>query len=165
LEARSISRALLEERILPSLEAFLPMVADAIFGHGKDLQSLDFDFSPHEPAVNIYTQGGDFQRHTDKCALTVNVLLSEPGAFEGGGTTFWPEEIKNIEGPAALATSFDGGSQAVQKRGATALYPCQATALLFSGTVEHAGRAVLAGTRHVFVASFHLCPRRRQVGT
>eukprot|EP00931_Biecheleriopsis_adriatica_P105264 TRINITY_DN79827_c0_g1_i1.p1 TRINITY_DN79827_c0_g1~~TRINITY_DN79827_c0_g1_i1.p1 ORF type:complete len:289 (-),score=48.24 TRINITY_DN79827_c0_g1_i1:367-1233(-) len=148
-EAGLLSHSLLEERILPFLAASFPASSIlATFGC-EALESQHFSFSPHEPAVNVYTPGGDFQRHTDKCSLTVNVLLSKPGTFEGGGTLFWPEPPSGQSFPMAPRSSS-----------ATLVCPQQATALLFNGTLEHAGRAVEVGTRYVYVASFDLGNRR-----
>lgn len=42
----------------------------------------------HEPALSIYTVGGDYPRHRDLHALTVLVPLSTAGSFAGGGTVF-----------------------------------------------------------------------------
>ena len=64
----------------------------------------------------------------------MNVLLSEPKAFRGGGTAFWPRDAHD----------------------AVLLRPRQGSALLFNGHVTHAGRAVAKGIRHTFVASFSL---------
>jgi len=53
--------------------------------------SATFSFSSLEPAVNRYSAGGAFEAHQDEYGLTVNILLSEPGAFTGGGTGFYTQ--------------------------------------------------------------------------
>ena len=50
------------------------------------------EFSPEEPAVNLYTVGGEFKPHKDHKALTVLVALSDPDSFCGGGTGLWSKE-------------------------------------------------------------------------
>ena len=115
-------------------------------------------FSSREPAINIYTPGGEFLAHKDAQALTVLLPLSRPTmtdkddtvaetcenedssdpGFQGGGTAFWSQNSRGhrVEAPSLV------------------LKPPAGTALLFGGCVTHAGVAVEEGTRVVFVASF-----------
>merc|ERR1712232_732983 len=90
--AEELSSTILSDRILPFLEQQLPQVAQALFGQSSGLREMDFSFSPGEPAVNKYTDGGEFKIHNDHKSVTVNVLLSEPAAFTGGGTAFWMQD-------------------------------------------------------------------------
>jgi len=149
-DAVALSETLLKERILPFVEATLPMTSRAIFGREDGLAGSRFEFSAHEPAVNRYAPGGDFRKHTDKCALTVNVLLSEPKSFEGGGTLFWPQGLAEARADEQCTL-------------ATLVCPSQATALLFNGAVEHSGKAVEAGLRHIYVASFNLVDQKNNI--
>lgn len=121
--------------------------------HGCQLRSASFfqnhklTYTEGEPAINVYTAGGGFKVHTDKHALTILVPLSDASAFDGGGTAFWS---KVDSGPA-------GRTKEYRQRSAEptlTLTPAAGTALLFGGTVVHAGIPVIAGERAVFVASF-----------
>ena len=49
-------------------------------------------FPEEEPAVNVYCSGGKFPLHDDGHDVSVVILLSPPGAFEGGGTQYWPQD-------------------------------------------------------------------------
>jgi hypothetical protein len=89
-------------------------------------------------------RGGEFYAHQDHQALTVLVPLSEPHSFEGGGTGFW-------------AAAPDAASREAADRHAPptlVLKPPAGDALLFAGSVTHAGMPVRAGERVVLVASF-----------
>ena len=110
------------------------------------LKNMQVVFSPGEPAVNRYCDGGKFKVHTDKESVTINVLLSDLGAFGGGGTMFWPEETE-IRSEADMVRSAAD---------MVLLRPLQGTAVLFNGSVMHAGREVASGIRHLYVASFSL---------
>lgn len=80
----------------------------------------------------------------DQEALTVLVPLSSPEDYEGGGTAFW-----------SVADAGPGAKHA--KEGATptmVLRPPAGKALVFGGSVTHAGQAVIGGQRCIFVASF-----------
>ena len=65
---------LLYTRLLALMEAQLPDWAEAIFGQRTNLAEMSVKFSPGEPAVNVYTAGGEFAPHTDKQVTTPNVL-------------------------------------------------------------------------------------------
>ena len=118
------------------------------------LSSLSYRFTPQEPAVNRYAEGGSFDQHTDQEALTLNVLLAT-GTFEGGGTGFWRDDA-----PVARV----GPSEPGRERGETIkqgpptviLQPGAGVGVVFSGTVHHCGLPVVAGLRHVLVASFSI---------
>lgn len=96
------------------------------------------EFSSREPAVNVYTEGGEFLAHKDHQALTVLVPLSSSERFDGGGTGFWSQDARGhrVERPS------------------TVLRPEAGTAMLWGGHVTHAGMPVTRGERVVFVASF-----------
>ena len=101
----------------------------------------ELEFSPNEPAINIYFAGGGFTPHEDSCALTVLIpLSSSDDAFSGGGTGFWPPLSRR--------------SHAADDEPSLVLKPTVGTALLFNGDVTHAGLQVVSGTRGVLVASF-----------
>jgi len=138
--SQELSASIVRARILPFLEQEVPHVARALFGQSSGLQSLNFCWSPNEPAVNQYSVGGEFPVHKDFQDITVNVLLSESQAFSGGGTAFWPEGEDELQGNQIL------------------LKPRRGVGVIFNGNVSHAGKAVESGLRHVYVASFSLRP-------
>eukprot|EP00929_Paragymnodinium_shiwhaense_P092086 TRINITY_DN51977_c0_g1_i1.p1 TRINITY_DN51977_c0_g1~~TRINITY_DN51977_c0_g1_i1.p1 ORF type:complete len:387 (-),score=53.35 TRINITY_DN51977_c0_g1_i1:14-1174(-) len=147
-DAQQLSLHILQDRVLPFLEQQLPEVAHHLFGRSAGLKEMAFSFSPNEPAVNRYSVGGEFKVHTDCYAVTVNVLLSEPESFTGGGTAFWQQGQDAATSVAfALEPSIDD---------ALLLQPRQGTGVLFNGNVHHSGRPVQSGTRHLYVASFNL---------
>ncbi|CAK0887360.1 unnamed protein product [Prorocentrum cordatum] len=139
LEAEALSFNILRDRVLHFFELNLPEAAESLFGQRSNLGRLAFSHSRAEPAVNRYTAGGEFSIHHDAHSVTVNVLLSEPDAFLGGGTAFWPQ---------GRGSSADGAEVVLQ--------PPRGVGVVFNGHVEHAGRPVLSGVRHVFVSSFNL---------
>lgn len=99
------------------------------------------EFSPGEPAVNIYTATGEFKPHEDKMGLTVLITLNGEDEFVGGGTAFWSPEHMNDARRGRAEPEL-------------VLKPAAGHALLFGGEVTHAGRPVESGTRCMFVASF-----------
>jgi len=137
-EAQDLSATILRDRVLNFLEQALPSAAQKLFGQSAGLADMSFSFSQYEPAVNRYTAGGMFDAHVDGYSVTVNVLLSEPTAFEGGGTAFWEQDC-----PAGHAPKI-------------VLHPPQGSAVIFNGALSHEGRPVTSGTRHLYVASFNL---------
>jgi hypothetical protein len=59
-------------------------------------------------------------RHTDKHALTVNILLQE-GSFEGAGTAFWTENELELCGdsePSLLPRDARSGDASTRQGGA-----------------------------------------------
>lgn len=101
------------------------------------------DYSEGEPAINIYWPGGSFKAHRDMRALTLLLQLSNHGDdYEGGGTAFFPADTEPSD-----ALRCKVAPTAV-------LRPAAGTALLWSGTLVHAGAQVTVGRRLVFVASF-----------
>lgn len=145
------------QRLLSYVEAQLPNVALSFFGQKVNLGQMRRRFSPGEPAINIYTAGGEFNPHTDKEHLTLLIPLDPPGAFEGGGTAFWSdghimpstaEELKSDELDPSRWLPHDHTVRALA-----------GTAVIFGGDVTHAGLRVTAGTRHLFVMSFKLLAR------
>jgi len=89
-------------------------------------------YTKREPAVNVYTQGGEFTAHKDAQALTVLIPLScSRRHYLGGGTSF------------VVASN----NAAIRK-------PPPGHVLLFGGNVTHSGVAVQEGVRVVLVASF-----------
>jgi hypothetical protein len=131
---------------------------------GRPLGSLPWRYSQYEPAINRYKTGGDFPIHVDGHALTLNILLNKPGAesFSGGGTAFWCEPPPHEQDGEFVRSR----SQAFQRsewvasgspQATLAIHPKDAgTAVLFSGTVQHAGLPVSAGVRYLLVASFSI---------
>lgn len=114
---------LLRDRLLPLISAEMPTVADYLWARsdvsvcGNDfmapteprspevsLKVLPYRFASEEPAINRYTEGGEFGPHTDQQAITLNILL-RVGCFEGGGTAFWAQTGKVALGPGAAATA------------------------------------------------------------
>ena len=92
--------------------------------------------------------------------MTLNILLSDGGAFEGGGTGFWRDDVA----AETVAETSEPGRERGEtiKRGppSVKLNPCPSTAagvgVVFSGNLYHCGLAVTAGLRHVLVASFSI---------
>lgn len=116
-----------------------------------------------EPAVNRYTAGGCFETHTDKHALTVNVLLHDGGlngdAFDGGGTAFFREDedtTQKLRREARLRRRPYTFASTVEDAPTVVIHPHAGVGVVFSGEIKHAGRAVTAGLRHVLVASFSI---------
>lgn len=119
-------------------------------------------FSSREPAVNVYTTGGEFLPHTDGQTLTLLIPLSTPVVdFEGGGTAFWSSSSP----PPLIIEDGQSAGQQQHDEPYLVLTPPAGTALLFGGSVRHAGRPVLAGTRVVLVASFSPCPANAKATT
>mmetsp|Transcript_25611 Transcript_25611/g.40211 ORF Transcript_25611/g.40211 Transcript_25611/m.40211 type:complete len:289 (+) Transcript_25611:134-1000(+) len=119
----------------------IPSISKVLFNGESICELLDADqlkFSSREPAINIYTPGGEFLAHKDAQAITVLIPLSCPEQFQGGGTSFWSQDSRGhrVEDPTII------------------LKPPSGTAMLFGGCVTHAGVSVTEGTRVVFVASF-----------
>jgi hypothetical protein len=159
----------LRERLLPFVSAKLPAVEDYLWARstreavdaGRDgmtslapteartagtlLGELPYRFTPKEPAINRYSDGGEFSAHTDQQGLTINILLRD-GSFEGGGTAFWEE---------GATPPWQGGDPST-----LCLQPTAGVGVLFNGTVKHAGRPVTAGVRHLLVASFSITNAR-----
>jgi len=119
----------------------IPSISEVLFD-GESvcrlLHTEQLKFSSREPAINIYTPGGEFLAHKDAQAITVLIPLSCPEQFQGGGTSFWSQDSRGhrVEDPTII------------------LKPSAGTAMLFGGCVTHAGVSVEEGTRVVFVASF-----------
>ena len=120
----------------------IPSISEVLFG-GESvchlLHTEQLKFSSREPAINIYTPGGQFLAHKDAQAITVLIPLSCPEQhFQGGGTSFWSQDSRGhrVEDPTII------------------LKPSSVSAMLFGGCVTHAGVSVEDGTRVVFVASF-----------
>lgn len=143
-DAENVSMIVLRDRVLPFLEQNLPEVASALFGQMDGLKDMSFVFTSREPAINRYMTGGGFQTHRDRKSVTVNVLLSPPKSFVGGGTAFWPEKSPTCT-PSVESDRIE-----------MLLQPRQCTAVIFNGDVEHSGKPVLSGVRHLYVASFNL---------
>lgn len=107
--------------------------------------------------------GGCFETHTDKHALTVNILLDGGGtngeAFEGGGTAFFREDedkAQQLRRAARLRRRPYTFASTVEDAPTVVVHPNPGVGVVFSGEVKHAGRAVTAGLRHVLVASFSI---------
>lgn len=172
-------------RLFTLIELQLPALCEAKFGQKAELQRMSRRFSPAEPAVNIYTVGGEFAPHTDKEHLTLlsalhsprppfticqlspaphlllSVPLDPPGAFEGGGTAFWSA---SHHPPCCEGYVGSMAEENDRERWLPHDYVIRAprgTAIIFGGDVTHAGLPVVAGKRHLFVMSFSL--QKRQV--
>ncbi|CAE8669529.1 unnamed protein product [Polarella glacialis] len=143
-EVRQLSETI-RQRLLAFFEGELSEQAEQLFGRRSGLFELTPVFSQNEPALNRYMKGGEFPVHKDGFALTVNVLLSEPGAFSGGGTSFWQQSSS----PQLSAMDRHLGKEFV-------LHPQQGMGVVFNGKLSHAGRPTESGVRHLYVASFNL---------
>eukprot|EP00930_Biecheleria_cincta_P001768 TRINITY_DN10286_c0_g1_i1.p1 TRINITY_DN10286_c0_g1~~TRINITY_DN10286_c0_g1_i1.p1 ORF type:complete len:262 (-),score=27.01 TRINITY_DN10286_c0_g1_i1:51-836(-) len=144
-EAENLSASILWDRVLPFIETELPDAAQALFGQQSKLRDMKMTFACGEPSVNRYTSGGSITAHTDNYHVTINILLSEPGAFTGGGTAFWQQ--------------YPPGSLTPKEDPVAVLHPPQGCGVCYNGNVRHAGLSVTSGTRHVYVASFSLHPK------
>jgi len=119
----------------------VPSIAFNLFD-GEGIAQLMADnqlkYSSREPAINVYSSGGEFLPHKDSQSITVLIPLSSPDDFVGGGTSFWSQDSRGhrVEEPSVI------------------LRPPAGTAMLFGGCVTHAGVPVESGKRVVFVASF-----------
>lgn len=139
-------------RALTILQQQWPLAGRAMLqcNADDDLQELvetpGLEFSKGEPAVNVYTAGGEFMPHRDHECVTLLLSLSSAEEFTGGGTAFWPPHLSiedaKLGAPPSLVVKAPIGA-----------------VLLWSGVVTHAGRAVDSGKRVVWVASFS--PRGR----
>jgi len=154
-EAEELSSKLLRHRLLPFLEKELPHVAQELFWQSSGLQDMSFSFARNEPAVNRYTEGGEFPIHRDRKSFTINILLSDPDAFVGGGTAFFPD-FPQSRADAASDEQFGYPAREPTSHAKLHLHPCQGTGVIFNGDVQHAGQPVKTGIRHVYVASFNL---------
>ena len=134
---------ILVRRAISYVQSQLPHLADAL-GLAACGPATRLTYSHGEPAINVYTgAGGAFFPHQDMQALTLLLPLSDAGEeFDGGGTAFWP--------PGASLPAAKKGTQPP----VAVLRPPAGTALLWSGTLVHAGAELTRGRRLVFVASF-----------
>lgn len=94
-------------RIAQRIDAELPSVSPVLFDGSMHLSSqLDkLVFSSREPAINVYTTGGEFLAHKDVQALTVLIpLSSSPQEYTGGGTAFWAQDSRGhrVEEPSII---------------------------------------------------------------
>lgn len=156
--ATGLDRKILSQ-LFSLLETQIPELAKSLFGTATqvDLADMLVQFSPGEPAVNVYKAGGDFKPHTDKQSLTILVPLSPSGAFEGGGTAFWPES--HHPSAAQRGTDYDELDEGAWLPPCRVLREPAGSAIVFGGSVTHSGLPTLSGTRHLFVMSFTLRPR------
>ena len=97
-------------------------------------------FSEAEPWVIVYGVGGQFTQHTDGQALTILMPLTDSESCQGGGTAFWSPKDYGAPGENTTPTFV--------------LSPPAGSAILFAGSVVHAGHAITAGERVALVASF-----------
>ena len=148
-------------RMLDLVDAHAPELGQELFGEtslaaelrasGRPVfSSPSLTFTHNEPAVNLYTAGGEFEPHKDLQALTLLLPLTGGESFQGGGTAFWSRPAADPSGAGLGTISHDVSTAAP----ATTLTPPAGSALLFGGDVTHAGQAVSTGQRAVFVASF-----------
>ena len=149
------------KRLFSFIEAELPSLAESLFGQVSELASMNASYSAGEPAVNIYTLGGDFLPHTDNEHLSVLIPLDDPSSFEGGGTAFWADTHLDPDIPHDPLLTPEENDLKRRLPPAHFLKPAMGTALLFGGGVVHGGLSVTCGTRHLFVMSFSLKPARR----
>ena len=135
-------------RALAFVQMQLPGMGEAMLKcSAGELGTLPLEFSPGEPAVNVYGVGGEFAAHEDRMGLTILLTLSPPEAFTGGGTAFWePQKIDEARKGA---------------KPSRVLAPPAGTALLFAGEVTHAALPVGTGSRSVWVASFSVAEAAR----
>ena len=104
-------------------------------------------------AVRTDTTRGRFKPHRDEETLTILVPLTDPNAFEGGGTCFWSTERAEQRASATFAAGEEGGGD-VSVPGDFVLRTPAGSSLVFAGCVTHAAVAVTSGERCILVASF-----------
>ena len=138
------------DKAVPSLNSILfgQSPAAALRAEGEFARSSLLSFTHNEPAINVYTAGGDFSPHRDLQALTVLMPLVDAAGFEGGGTAFW-SSANTASGPPMALPDVDPS-----RPPSLLLAPPAGTAMLWGGDLMHAGQPVTAGQRAVFVASF-----------
>ena len=77
------------QRVISRVRALMPTLLPRFFGALDGNESIlhhpSLVFSPGEPAINVYTCGGNFDPHTDKQSLTILVPLSRARGDGGGG--------------------------------------------------------------------------------
>ena len=134
---------MLVHRAISLVQTELPLLADALRLTGCTADT-ELDYSDGEPAINVYYgPGGDFKPHRDARALTLLLPLCTASIdYEGGGTAFYAPDAE--PGPAIRGKLTP----------VIVLRPPSGTALLWGGTLLHAGAEVTAGQRLIFVASF-----------
>ncbi len=131
------------EQVCDILDHEHKCLVDELFGTDQSLterlKGHGLSFASREPAVNVYTKGGQFYPHQDGHKLTVLIPLSPSNSFAGGGTAFWQQNSRKprVEPPSLKLRPQDYG-----------------TPILFVGDVVHSGIRVDGGERIVFVASF-----------
>ena len=86
--------------------------------------------------------------HTDDSELSFNLLLSDPSAFEGGGTRF--------EAAGEAAEPAETGEEAAEE-GET-VRPARGEMLSHFGRLRHAGQPVLEGTRYILAGFVRVRP-------
>ena len=155
-DGQNLSDTLLT-RVLARIEQHLEGLLDQLFeGELRPDMSLlhnqQLAFTPDEPAINVYNEGGEFEPHQDHHSLTVLLVLSDEEYFTGGGTGFWPKANSN---GCRKGTDHTTAS-ASHTQPLVVLAPPAGTALLWGQKVMHAGQPVLSGERCVMVASFSL---------
>ena len=139
-------------RVLEFLVAVLPATTLKLFNDctsNANLAAKQFTFSDDEPSVNIYTLGGEFGTHNDGHELTVNVHLDPPSSFTGGGTDFFAK-------PGEQGCADRPQSERRESTSQVWIQPPQGMVALFNGKLQHRGRVVQSGIRHILVASFTL---------
>ena len=127
--------------VLFQTDSLANLLADSLV-EDRSLSEDALKFSAREPAINVYSApDGEFLPHKDDEALTVLLPLSSPEIdFEEGGTAFWCGQTEDGKGSKCPPNLI--------------LRPPAGTALLFGGTVTHAGLSISEGSRVVFVCSF-----------
>ena len=150
-QAKNISKRMLQERILRLLndDLLISLGLDR-WKKSSSMKELSWDFATDEPTVNVYTKGGQFEKHRDGYSLTVIVILNEnPNLdFNGGGTVFY-DTGKSSQTRNKQDGNDDHGDASVT------IHPKECgTAICFDGDMMHAGHPVISGKRYVYVASF-----------
>ena len=180
--AWDLSEIIIKQRMLPRLQKELPGVAETMFGLDGTLfnlgnvDSCTFKFSAEEPRIILYEDGELFQPHQDGFAITINILLSEEGAFTEAGTAFYTEgsAALPIRTSEKVRKMHSNRRQAFHKSAplsapftpiddlsftdepTIAIHPQQGAGVVWNGNVWHEALPVKSGKRHVYVASFKL---------
>ena len=134
----------------------LPAVA-ALYGRPPEVLSIDDLFVvKYSYSANGGQNFSSLESHVDGSAFSFNALLSAPGDFDGGGTTFshlGMSEAFLKEGGARRQESASGsGSERINVTAGTTLHlPLRGDALVHRGDLRHAGALITRGERFALV--------------
>eukprot|EP00435_Cladocopium_sp_Y103_P016535 s1236_g4.t1 len=127
-------------------------------------ETSDAIFMPTNPGTNPTKQISQEEPFFSECHIFMDAadrsasVGSAAGKFYSNqpGLNRYPVRKLDLEAQMLSETWKNGMFRDVEDDEVVVLRPLQGTAILFNGQVTHAGRAVSAGIRHAYVASFSL---------